>query len=241
MRLLASLQFYLASTAGDTLFLHQYTGATVQAPLAGGTLKLAMTAELPWSGQVTIRVEEAPAGSAGLALRIPSWSTATEISVNGEPVSAEPGDRGYLVLRRTWQAGDEVRAEFAVTARWVYPNPVIDSVRGCAAVERGPLVYCFEQADQPEGADVAFLAVPGAPALAERRADLPGVGATVVVDTEAVHRTADRPGSWPYQPAPGDAGTGDRVTVTAVPYFQWDNRDGRPMRVWLPYVPAAGH
>ncbi len=241
MRLLASLQFYLASTADDTLFVHQYTGATVEAPLGGGTLKLAMTAELPWSGQVTIRVDEAPAGQAGLALRIPAWSTATQVSVNGEPVSAEPGDRGYLVLRRSWQAGDEVRAEFGVTARWVYPNAVIDSVRGCAAIERGPLVYCFEQADQPDGADVAFLTVPGAPALAERQADLSGVGASVVVDTEAVHRTAGRPGSWPYQAAPDDTATGDRVTVTAVPYFQWDNRDGRPMRVWLPHTPAAGH
>jgi uncharacterized protein len=22
--------------------------------------------------------------------------------------------------------------------------------------------------------------------------------------------------------------------VTAIPYFQWDNRDGRAMRVWIP-------
>jgi uncharacterized protein len=237
MRLLASLQFYLASTAGDTLFLHQYTGASVAAPLGGGNLKLAMTAELPWSGQVTIRVEEAPAGEAGLGLRVPSWSTATQVTVNGEAVSAGADDHGYLVLRRTWQAGDEVRAEFGVTARWVYPDPVIDSVRGTAAIERGPLVYCFEQADQPDGADLAFLTLPGTPALTERPADLPGIGASVVIDTEAVPRTSGRPGSWPYQAAPGDAGTGDPVTVTAVPYFQWDNRDGRPMRVWLPYTP----
>jgi DUF1680 family protein len=238
MRLLASLQFYLASTAGDTLFVHQYTGASVQAALAGGTLKLTMTAGLPWSGDVTIRVDEAPAGPAGLALRIPSWTTSTQVSVNGEPVSGGPGDDGYLVLGRTWQAGDEVRAEFGLTARWVYPNPVIDAVRGCAAVERGPLVYCFEQADQPDGADLAFLTVPGAPGLAEHRTDLPGIGATVVLETSAVHRTANPPGSWPYQATPGDPGAGEPVTVTAVPYFQWDNRDGRPMRVWLPQVPS---
>jgi uncharacterized protein len=236
MRLLASLQFYLATTAGDTLYLHQYTGATVQAALAGGSFRLSVTAGLPWSGDVTIRVDEAPASPAGLALRIPSWSTSTQVSVNGDPVDSGPAERGYLVLDRTWQAGDEVRAEFGLTARWVYPDPVIDAVRGCAAVERGPLVYCFEQADQPEGADLAFLAVPGAPALAERRTDLPGIGATVVLGTSAMHRTAGPPGSWPYQAAAGDPGAGDPVTATAVPYFQWDNRDGRPMRVWLPVV-----
>jgi len=239
MRLLASLQFYLASTAGDTLFVHQFTGATVQAPLAGGVLKLTMTADLPWSGRVTARVDQAPDGRCGLALRIPSWSTGTEIRVNGEPASADPDEHGYLVIDRDWASGDEVTAEFGVTARWVYPDPVIDSVRGCAAIERGPLVYCLEQADQPERADLAHLAIPGAPPLRERRADLPGIGATVVIDTDAVHHTAPAPGHWPYRPAPGDPGAGERVAVTAVPYFQWDNRDGRPMRVWIPQVPSA--
>jgi hypothetical protein len=239
MRLLASLQFYLASTVDDTLFLHQFTGASVQAPLAGGTLKLTMTAALPWSGRVSIRVDQAPGGRCGLALRIPSWSAVTEIAVNREQVSAVPGDHGYLVINRAWQPGDEVTAEFGVTARWVYPDPVLDGARGCAAVERGPLVYCFEQADQPEGTDLAYLAVPGAPPLRERRTDLPGIGATVVIGTDAVHRSANRPGSWPYQASPGDPGAGEHVTVTAVPYFQWDNRDGRPMRVWIPQVPTA--
>jgi len=239
MRLLASLQFYLASTAGDTLYLHQFTGASVQVPMTGGTLKLTVTAELPWSGRVGIRVDEAPDGACGLGLRIPGWSAATEVTVNGEPVEARPDDHGYLVINRAWRPGDEVVAEFAVTARWVYPDLVLDAVRGCAAVERGPLIYCFEQADQPAGADLPQLTIPGAPPLHERRADLPGIGATVVLDTDAVQRTTSAPGSWPYRANPADAGDGQHITATAVPYFQWDNRDGRPMRVWLPQVPTT--
>lgn len=31
-------------------------------------------------------------------------------------------------------------------------------------------------------------------------------------------------------PARGEA----PVTAIAIPYFQWDNRDGGPMRVWMP-------
>ena len=42
--------------------------------------------------------------------------------------------------------------------------------------------------------------------------------------------------------APGDGSTapgmavtrGTPVTAIAIPYFQWDNRDGRAMRVWMP-------
>jgi uncharacterized protein len=238
MRLLASLEFYLASTAGDTLFVHQYTGASLQAPLAGGTLKLTMTADLPWSGRVSLRVDQAPDGRCGLALRIPAWSAVTEVAVNGEPVSVAPDDHGYLVINRAWRPGDEVTAEFGVTARWVYPDPVIDAARGCAALERGPLVYCFEQADQPAGADLARLAVAGAPALRERPADLPGIGSTVVIDTDGVHQAVSSPGTWPYRATLGDPGAGEPVTVTAIPYFQWDNRDVAPMRVWMPH--AAG-
>src|ERR1700759_1373465 len=83
MRLLSSLQHYLATTAGETLYLHQFTGATVRTALAGGTLDVAMTADLPWSGRVTVRVTEAPPDPCGLALRIPSWSEAPALTVNG--------------------------------------------------------------------------------------------------------------------------------------------------------------
>jgi hypothetical protein len=79
-------------------------------------------------------------------------------------------------------------------------------------------VYCLEQADQPDGTDLLDLAlVPGE--LREAAVMLPGVGDTIVVSTGAVPS--------------GDTG-GGQVTASALPYFQWDNRDGRPMRVWVP-------
>ena len=41
-------------------------------------------------------------------------------------------------------------------------------------------------------------------------------------------------GGLPYTQADGEPAAGDQVTATAIPYFQWDNRDGRAMRVWMP-------
>ena len=35
--------------------------------------------------------------------------------------------------------------------RLTVPDPRIDAVRGCVAIERGPLVYCIETADLPAG------------------------------------------------------------------------------------------
>ena len=111
-------------------------------------------------------------------------------------------------------------------------------MRGTAAIERGPLVYCLEQADQPAGVDLADLAlVPGA--LEEEPATLPGVGDTILIRARAIHRPPPANSGLPYTGGPGgvdpgqDAG-GEQVTATAIPYFQWDNRDGGPMQVWTP-------
>jgi hypothetical protein len=35
-------------------------------------------------------------------------------------------------------------------------------------------------------------------------------------------------------PLRGDGGDERPVAAVAIPYFQWDNRDGQAMRVWMP-------
>ena len=113
-------------------------------------------------------------------------------------------------MRRVWQAGDEVRLRLDMTPRWTSPDRRVDAVRGCAAIERGPLVYCFEQADQrPSGSTSSPSA--GLMPLAERDGHgLDGVGATI--------QDRRRP---PPRRGPGPPGN---VPAIAIPYFQWDNR-----------------
>ncbi len=101
------------------------------------------------------------------------------------------------------------------------------------AIERGPLVYCFEQADQPAGRSVEDLAIAAGPLL-EREDTVPGVGHTVFVEARAVALAPARPGGLPFTSIPNENAVADHVTATAVPYLHWDNRDGRAMRVWMP-------
>ena len=234
MRLTASLQSYLATVAGDTLYLHQFTGAT----LATRELGIQVDTGYPWSGAVEITVTTAPPGPAGLALRAPAWSPHPQLWLNGQPLPAEPSPAGYVLVHRQWQPGDVLRYELDLTPRLTYPDRRIDAVRGTAAIERGPLVYCFEQADQPAGTDLEDLALlPGD--LGERAVTVPEVGPTVLIEATAAHNPAHSASGLPYQqdPAattPAANPAGDQVIATAIPYFQWDNRDGRAMRVWMP-------
>jgi DUF1680 family protein len=114
-------------------------------------------------------------------------------------------------------------------------DPRVDAVRGCVALERGPLVYAVEQVDQAEGVVVDDLLLdPAAPVAAEHRPDLL-CGVTVL---HAGGRSRSRtPDAWPYRPVTGGGGQdGPRrpVPVVAVPYFAWANRGIGPMRVWVP-------
>jgi DUF1680 family protein len=237
MRLVASLGHYVATSAADVLYLHLIAPAQVSLPLAGGTLSLDVATDYPWSGGIECAVRQAPEAECGLAVRIPGWSREVTVTLNGESLPTRVDDHGYLVIRRRWQAGDVLACGLAMAPRLTYPDARIDALRGTAAIERGPLVYCFEQADQADDLDLAELSLT-AGELGERPDVLPGVGPTVLVEASAAEAAAPRSGGLPYRERP-DEPAAVSVAAVALPYFQWDNRDGRPMRVWVPRGPAS--
>ncbi|MEU0483020.1 beta-L-arabinofuranosidase domain-containing protein [Streptosporangium sp. NPDC006013] len=236
MRLVSSLGHYTATTGQDVLYVHQYAPGTIRAEPAGDRITLTTDTGYPWDGSVRFTVDQAGGGEWALALRIPGWSASARLTVAGEWVGAVPDERGYVVLRRAWREGDTVELTLDMTPRLVYPHRRIDAVRGCVAVERGPLVYCFEQIDQERGVELDDLALaPGATLRVLAEDELKGVGRTVRIEVDALAVAQPRAGGLPYFTGSStEPVTAERVTATAIPYFQWDNRDGRAMRVWLP-------
>lgn len=235
MRLLASLEHYLATTSPGALQLHHYVPSELRAADPDGR-EIAVTVETgyPWTGEVLVRVDVAPEGPFALKLRVPEWASSLGTEVNQTPRPLEPDGRGYVTVRQEWRAGDEVRIELPITPRLTHPSPRIDASRGSVAVERGPLVYCVEGLDVP-GGSVRDIGIPADATLR----DAPGmsIGGTEVVGVDIGGRVADRAaGGWPYSENRADAefGAGDDVTLRAVPYFAWANRGPSDMRVWIP-------
>jgi len=230
MRLLASLHHYLATVTDAGVQLHQYASSTIRAALpAAGTVELAVETSYPWSGEVAVNVVSSADAEWTLSLRIPAWARAA--IVDGEPVA--PGD--YATLTRRWHAGDRIVLEIDVSPRLTVANPRIDAVRGCVAVERGPIVYCVEEHDLPAGADLADVAVdPAADPVdggsVAQLGGLPGVALRGVVrELDGWRRSEYRdlrelPAETSAAPAP----------LLAVPYFAWANRNEGGMRVWIP-------
>lgn len=229
-RTLAALGGYVAAVSDDALHLLQHAPARIATRLGDGrAVGVEVVTGYPVDGEVRVRVTEAPGGEWTLALRVPAWAAGTA-TVDGEPAVVEGGT---VRVRRAFAAGDEVRLVLPVAPRVTVPDGRIDAVRGCVAVERGPVVLCAESVDLPGGAGVEALRLDaGAAPVADGdgarvRARLaPAGGAAGGADGGTA-------GGWPYG---ADAGpeAGEPVDVRLVPYHSWANRGPSTMRVWLP-------
>ena len=100
-----------------------------------------------------MRVEQSPQPWT-LSLRIPAWCRGASVEVDGENRAAIADDHGYVRLDRAWARGDLVRLVLPMPARLTVAHPAVDAVRGSVAIERGPLTYCLESVDQPQGVDL---------------------------------------------------------------------------------------
>ena len=232
MRLLAALPHYMATTDDSGLRLHQYATGLY----GGDGLTVRVTTEYPWDGTVTVTVEHAPSTlPRTLSLRLPAWCADHTLTVNGTTVEGE-AEAGWLTVTRAFTPGDTVRLDLAMPARLTAPPARVDAVRGCAAVERGPLVYCLEQTDQPDRLDPDGVAVvPDASLTVRSRPELLG-GVNTVSVIGSLLPAEDPSADWPYPPYASAASGEPResVELTAVPYYAWANREAGAMRVWLP-------
>src|SRR4029453_12262580 len=216
MRTLSALEQYLATSDGAGVQLHQYATADLRAPVPGGEARLAVRTGYPWHGRVTVEVVDAPARPWTLSLRVPGWCRSAVLVGPGEepPRAAEAG---YAELSRPWRAGDTVVLDLELPVRVTEPDPRVDAVRGCVAVERGPLVYCLESADLPPG--VALEELRWDPRREPVAVPRPALGGGVVGVAVPVVR-GPSPGPGPAGAGGDTAGAGaPDLWAGAVPYF----------------------
>ena len=240
-RTFASLPGYFYSTSKDGLYLHLYDNSQLDWHLEDGTgLKVAQKTNFPWDGAAEITVTPAKPADFTFYLRIPGWSNGTQVSVNGKPVSGvTPGQ--YLALAHRWSPGDEIREKFNMTAQVIEANRRVVDDYGRLAVQRGPLVYCLEQLDQPDGVSLFDVSLDmrresASPFQEEFRSDLLG-GIVMLKHAGAAINKAGSGGGL-YNPYTPQAPKTRQVELRFIPYYAWANRAGTPMQVWTPVLQA---
>ncbi|GAA3441343.1 glycoside hydrolase family 127 protein [Planomonospora venezuelensis] len=222
-RTLASLHGYLATTDDDGLQIHQYAPCEIRAELPDGRpVAVDVETGYPESGTVRLRIAADAPRPWTLTLRVPAWAAGATLTEDGRTRQAAPG---LVRVHRAFRAGEIVTLDLPVEPRFTWPDPRIDAVRGCVAVERGPEVLCAESRDLPDPAALDALVID------TRSAPRAGNGAVLVRALVPGHPGRD----WPYLPDPappaGDAGW---IDLPLRPYHSWARRGPAGMRVWLP-------
>lgn len=226
-RVLTSLGHYIYTVRPDALFINLYVGNEVAIPVGDETLQLRISGNYPWQEEVNIEIVSPAPVRHTLALRLPDWCAEPAVSLNGEAVAGEIS-RGYLYLTRTWQEGDAVTLTLPMPVRRVYGNPQVRQQAGKVALQRGPLVYCLEEADN--GANLHNLSLP---ADSEFRV-FAGKGIfahKMLIQAEGMGcHVKDTDALWQYDRSPVQR---QPQTLTFIPWFSWANRGEGEMRIWV--------
>jgi len=169
-------------------------------------------------------------------LRIPTWSGSTEVKINGTAASgAIPGQ--YLALRRRWTPGDVINVNFNMAPQVIEANNRVVDDYARVAVQRGPLVYCLEQLDQPDGVPLYDVSLDlgqksSSQFHEEFKGDLLG-GVVVLQHVGAVKEKSTNKLYYSYTPNSPQI---KQVELSFIPYYAWANRAATPMQVWTPYL-----
>ncbi len=146
-RFLASLGNYFYSTSPEGLWVHLYDNSELNWQIDGVPVQLVQTGSYPWDGKLSIQLKLPKLHEFSLFLRLPGWAENYTLLVDGEKYEAELRD-GYLEIRNNWQ-DNKVELNLDVPVVLMEANPRAAETRSSTALMRGPVVYCIEQADNP--------------------------------------------------------------------------------------------
>lgn len=169
-RFIPSLPGYVYATGKDRLYVNLFGSNSARIKMQDGSMvAVCQRSGYPWEGRTDITLTPKRKEAFDLYVRIPGWAKNSpvpsdlyryalpsdrpvRILLNGNPVQYAQ-KQGYAVISREWNAGDVVSLELPMEVKTVLANDNIAYDRGKFAVERGPIVYCAEFADN-EGMDV---------------------------------------------------------------------------------------
>lgn len=209
-RFLPSIGNYIYGTSDDALWVNLYIGNKADVKLGKKAMKVSMESQVPWEGNVKLTIDElASTVKKEIRMRIPEWCEKYTLAVNGETIDQPTLDKGYAVLTRPWKQGDVITLNIEMPAVLKQADPRVKQDVGKRAVQRGPLVYCMEETDNPTDFDQLTLSTKSA---LESQFDANLLDGIVKITAKDEDKA-----------------------INLIPYYAWDNREAGKMKVWIDY------
>ena len=201
-RFLPSLGTYIYGTSENNLWVNLYIGNKAEFELDGTKLGVTMDTEYPWDGSVSITLDKAISGKQ-VRLRIPEWCKNYSVKLGDATVTPDMVD-GYAVV--TMNSATTINLVLDMPVERVEADKHVLMDMGKRAIQRGPLVYCAEAADN-NGNFENFEVGASTDYTTEMNRNLGGF----------IMITANNNGEQ----------------LKLIPYYAWDNRTAGKMLVWL--------
>ena len=237
-RMIASLGDYIYAKSDDAIYVNLFVGSNTTISLKSGNVGVKMETNYPREGNIKLNIDPLKISKFSLNLRIPGWAqgqTSTNklydfsdfgsaiiyLKVNGkdEPVRME---NGYIIINREWKKGDVVEYILPMQTNKVIAREELKQDQGRIAIQRGPIVYCIEGADN-NGKAWNVIIPPNTKfetidykVLDEAVKALTAEVPVVTVDEDGLSLRIEK------------------KKIIAIPYYTWANRGKNEMQVWLP-------
>ncbi len=233
-RLLASLGEYLYHVDGQTLYADLFHSGSLTTSVGGREISIRQTTDYPWADSVVFEYTGATPANFTLAVRMPAWCPEPSMKLSGKKLDLAGLNRnGYAHVRRTWQPGERLELQLPMRAMRVHADPRVRADWGKVAIQRGPIVYCLEEADSGPNLQTVTLA-PQAELREVFRSDL--FGGIVAIGAEGRGWDgSEEPGGSLYRSA-GERGESQPLAprkLLFIPYYAWANRGAGEMAVWI--------
>jgi DUF1680 family protein len=236
-RFFPGLPEYIYACNENSLFVNLFIAGTTSFEIHHTTVNINQSNNYPWDGKIHLTVSPQNPVKFTVQIRVPGWARGEAIPgnlyqfvdendqeyrifLNDQLVQPELF-RGYIRLDREWRAGDRIELMLPMPVRRLTAHKNVSENMGKTAIQRGPLVYCAESTDQPDG-QVAHLILPENEYLESQFIDtlLNGI---VVLEGTAIGSRFDNQQRL----------IKNQRNFMAIPYYTWAHRGKSAMEVWI--------
>jgi len=237
-RLVTSVGNYIYGRSDDGIWVNLFVGSNAHIKVANTDVAIKVETNYPWDGKVRINIDPKDKKTFSVRIRVPDWQKGSIVPgdlyknasasqavlsffVNGKVVSFRE-ENGYAIINRKWQAGDVISFEYNMPIIEIAARPDVKADIDRVALQRGPLVYCVEGADNK--GQVWNLVLPSNTSFT--------IVDYKILDEPVIALQTELPSAKANEN--GDQIKIENRKVTAIPYYCWANRGANDMQVWLP-------
>lgn len=173
LKIVSTLPSFIYAFQPNEVYINLFIGSEARIPMGeNNSVLLKQTTAYPWNGNIQVTVDPKRAESFTVKIRIPGWAQGVEnpyglyqsnlsagikLSVNGQTTSLNTVN-GYAEINRKWKKGDRIELELPMQPRVITAHAAVESLRNQVALASGPVVYCFEDSDNPHLQNVSLNA-----------------------------------------------------------------------------------